>query len=122
MRGLKLAVSYDLGDWPVTSEVRAALADVVDTLRSAGAIVEEVDLVVERELVTTAGNAHHALGFGRDCARAHRRARGRRQPGHALLARLAREPPDPLDGLAAEVEIRRGSPRSTSGTTRFSAR
>ena len=105
VRGLRLAVSYDLGDWPVTTEVRAALADVVETLRRAGAIVEEVDLVVERELVRIASDAHHAILFGRDCARS--------VVGHeadvnpVTLAWLAslEEPPDPLDGLAAEVEI-----------------
>lgn len=105
VRGLKLAVSYDLGDWPVTDVVRGALADVVETLRAAGAVVEEVDLVVERELVTTAGNAHHALGFGRDCARGIAGREADVNPVTLSWLASLENPPDPLDGVAAEAEI-----------------
>ena len=105
VRGLRLAVSYDLGDWPVTAEVRAALADVVESLRGAGAIVEEVDLVVERELLRTAGDAHHAIIFGRFCARAVGDRVDDVNPVTLSWLASLENPPDPLDGLAAEIEI-----------------
>jgi Asp-tRNA(Asn)/Glu-tRNA(Gln) amidotransferase A subunit family amidase len=57
--GLRVAVSYDLGDWPVTDEVRSAVRETAAALQAAGAVVTEVDLVVERELVRRASNAHH---------------------------------------------------------------
>ena len=105
IRGMRLAVSYDLGDWPVTEAVRVAVAGAVDGLRDAGATVEETGLVVERELVRTAGDAHHATIFARDCARA---VAGRWDDVCAYtrswLASLE-NPPDPLTGLEAEVEI-----------------
>lgn len=107
IRGLRLAVSYDLGDWPVTDVVRDRLRGVVDALRSAGAIVEEVDLVVERELVRTAGNAHHALLFARDCARAVGDRVEDVNPYTLSWLASMKDPPDPLDGLAAEVEVMR---------------
>ena len=59
VRGLRVAVSYDLGDWPVTEDVRRAVRETASALAAAGAVVEEVDLVVERELVRRASNAHH---------------------------------------------------------------
>ena len=37
VRGLRIAVSPDLGDWPVTADVRRAVDDVADGLREAGA-------------------------------------------------------------------------------------
>lgn len=66
--GLRVAVSYDLGDWPVTDEVRAAIRESANALRGAGCVVEEVDLVVERELVRRASNAHHRELMGADTA------------------------------------------------------
>ncbi len=105
VKGMRLAVSYDLGDWPVTDTVRVAVADAVEALRAAGAIVEETDLTVERALVRTAGDAHHALIFGRDCTRA---IGGRWEDVCAYtqswLSSLE-DAPSPLTGLEAEVEI-----------------
>ena len=66
--GLRVAVSYDLGDWPVTDDVRRALRETAEALASAGAVVEEVDLVVERELVRRASNAHHRSLMAADVA------------------------------------------------------
>jgi len=66
--GLRIGLSHDLGDWPVTAEVRAAMDDVAEALRGAGAHVEVVDLVVERDLVRRAGNAHHRALFAADVA------------------------------------------------------
>jgi len=66
--GLRVAVSYDLGDWPVTDDVRRALRETAEALASAGAVVAEVDLVVERELVRRASNAHHRSLMAADVA------------------------------------------------------
>ncbi len=43
-RGMRVALSRDLGYFEVTEEVEAALDEAADTLRSAGVEVEEVDL------------------------------------------------------------------------------
>jgi len=116
--GLRLGVTFDFGDWPVVDSVRAALQEGVDGLRSAGAIVEEVDLVVERELVRVASDAHHALIFGRDCAEL---IHGREDQACAYtrwwVDSLA-SAPDALAGLRAEAEIQR---RVDSALERFDA-
>ncbi|MBA5635755.1 amidase [Duganella sp. LX20W] len=44
VRGMRIALSYDLGYCQVHPEVRAALDDVVAVLRGQGAVVEEVAL------------------------------------------------------------------------------
>lgn len=59
VRGLRIALSADLGDWPVTDPVRAAAHTLADVLRGEGATVEEVELSIERDLVRTASDAHH---------------------------------------------------------------
>lgn len=63
VRGTRVALSLDLGDWPVTEEVRRAVVDVADALGSAGASVETVDLTIERDLVRKASNCHNASLF-----------------------------------------------------------
>src|SRR3954453_1180785 len=44
VEGMRIALSVDLGDWPVDPEVAANTRAVGEALRSAGATVEEVDL------------------------------------------------------------------------------
>ncbi|HYZ82573.1 MAG TPA: amidase, partial [Solirubrobacteraceae bacterium] len=44
VEGLRIAVSPDLGDWPVEDDVRANTLAVGEALRQAGATVEEVEL------------------------------------------------------------------------------
>ncbi len=56
--GLRVAVSVDLGDWPVDPEVRANTLAAADALRAAGAHVEEVDLVIPRADVMRAMAIH----------------------------------------------------------------
>jgi aspartyl-tRNA(Asn)/glutamyl-tRNA(Gln) amidotransferase subunit A len=63
VRGKRIALSLDLGDWPVTDEVRAAVADAAKALEDQGAIVTPVDLTVERELVRQASNGHNGELF-----------------------------------------------------------
>jgi amidase len=63
--GLRVAVSVDLGgSWPVDPEVRANTLDCAAALRDAGAVVEEVDLVLPQDQVKRAMAIHFHLGFG----------------------------------------------------------
>lgn len=105
VRGLRLAVSADLGDWPVTAPVRAALAGVVDALRDAGATVDEVPLTVERALLRRASDAHYAAVFA---AAIRETIAGREDETcaytRAWVASLEDAPPT-LAGLEAEGEI-----------------
>jgi amidase/aspartyl-tRNA(Asn)/glutamyl-tRNA(Gln) amidotransferase subunit A len=66
---LRTALSFDLGDWPVDEEVRAATLAVADALREAGATVEEVDLRLTRADVMRATAIHFANGFTADIGR-----------------------------------------------------
>lgn len=60
---LRIAVSVDLGDWPVSDEVRANTLAVAEALRQAGATVDEVDLAVPRGEVMRAAAIHFHHGF-----------------------------------------------------------
>jgi amidase len=64
VEGLRVAVSVDLGSWPVDPEIRANTLACAEALRAAGAIVDEVDLVISREKVFRAAAIHFHLGFG----------------------------------------------------------
>src|SRR6266550_6594442 len=44
VRGMRLALSIDLGCWTVDPEIEKAVRSAADALRGAGAVVEEVDL------------------------------------------------------------------------------
>ena len=61
VQGLRIAVSPDLGDWPVEADVRANTLAVGEALRQAGAIVEEVELTLSRADVTTGWELEAAL-------------------------------------------------------------
>jgi Asp-tRNA(Asn)/Glu-tRNA(Gln) amidotransferase A subunit family amidase len=67
VRGMRIALSYDLGYCEVHEEVRAALDHVADALREQGAIVEQVLLGWD---ASAADALNHRLGFetGRDFA------------------------------------------------------
>lgn len=67
VRGKRIALSLDLGDWPVTDEVRAAVTDAARALEEQGAIVTPVDLTIERELVRQASNGHNGALFAASC-------------------------------------------------------
>jgi amidase len=60
---LRIAVSVDLGGWPVHDDVRANTLAVADALRTAGATVDEVDLELPREEVMRATAIHFHYGF-----------------------------------------------------------
>jgi aspartyl-tRNA(Asn)/glutamyl-tRNA(Gln) amidotransferase subunit A len=105
--GMRIAVSQDLGDWPVVAPVRTAVARTADVLRDLGAEVEEVPLTIERSLVATAGDAHYAAIFAAYVAET---IAGREDRANAYtrawLASLE-DPPSFLEGLKAEGEITR---------------
>src|SRR5262245_35868217 len=61
--GLRVAVSVDLGDWPVDPEIARNTLQTAAALRAAGAVVEEVDLSVPRALVMRAVSIHFNLIF-----------------------------------------------------------
>jgi amidase len=63
VEGLRIALSVDLGSWPVDPEVRTNTLAVGDALRNAGALVDEVDLVVPRADVDLATAIHFHLAF-----------------------------------------------------------
>jgi amidase len=63
VEGLRIALSTDLGSWPVDPEVRANTRAVGAALRRAGAVVDEVDLVLPRADVDLATAIHFNLGF-----------------------------------------------------------
>jgi amidase/aspartyl-tRNA(Asn)/glutamyl-tRNA(Gln) amidotransferase subunit A len=62
--GLRIAVSADLGDWPVDPEVRDNTLSLAALLRDQGAVVEEVDLTIPQADVLRAIAIHFHLGFG----------------------------------------------------------
>ncbi|MFZ0324324.1 MAG: amidase [Actinomycetes bacterium] len=64
VRGMRIALSVDLGDWPVTAEVAATTRSAAEALEELGAIVTEVDVTIEREAVRKASLAHNAALFG----------------------------------------------------------
>ena len=68
VRGLRVALSLDLGDWPVTDEVKAAVSDAARGLEEQGAIVTPVDFTIERELVRRASNGHNGELFAASSA------------------------------------------------------
>lgn len=68
IEGLRVAWCADLGDWPVSEEVRSAISGAADLLQANGAEVDPVELVVEREMLRRASNAHNRALFAADVA------------------------------------------------------
>jgi len=63
IEGQRIAVSVDLGCYAVDDEVAANTRAAAEALREAGAIVEEVSLPWNRELINRAAMIHYATGF-----------------------------------------------------------
>jgi amidase len=63
VEGIRVALSVDLGDWPVDPEVRANTLAVGDALRAAGATVDDVAVVIPFADVQLAAAIHFKLGF-----------------------------------------------------------
>jgi Asp-tRNA(Asn)/Glu-tRNA(Gln) amidotransferase A subunit family amidase len=105
VRGLRIALSADLGDWPTVAPVRAALDRTAQVLRAAGAVVDEVDLVIERSLARRASDAHCAALFATSIADT---VRGNEHLADASTLRWLESierAPTYAEGLVAEGEI-----------------
>ena len=106
--GMRIALSLDLGDWPVTAEVRAAVQDAAETLEQMGGVVEPVDLVIERDLVRRASNAHNGVLFAASLRREIQGVEDQVNPYVlAWLEELAGEvtPTSTFEGRQLEAEI-----------------
>ncbi len=64
VEGLRVALSPGLGSYPLDPEVERNAQAAADALRAAGAIVEEVDLVVDSDDVRRAAAMHFTANFG----------------------------------------------------------
>ncbi|WLQ44422.1 amidase [Streptomyces laculatispora] len=64
VKGLRVALSVTLGDWPVDPEVEANTRAVAEALRAAGAVVEEVEVPIMRADVMRASMIHFGSIFG----------------------------------------------------------
>ena len=64
IKGLRIALSLDLGCYEVDADVVANTRSAADRLREAGAIVEEVSLPWDRAVIGRAGRIHFGMIFG----------------------------------------------------------
>ena len=64
VEGMRIAVCYRLGDWPLDADVERNTRRVADSLREAGAVVEEVTLPWTTADVWATANAHFATIMG----------------------------------------------------------
>ena len=62
--GWKIALSLDLGNYPVDQDVAANTRGAAEALREAGATVEEVDLGWDRKQIEEAARIHFGVIFG----------------------------------------------------------
>jgi Asp-tRNA(Asn)/Glu-tRNA(Gln) amidotransferase A subunit family amidase len=63
IEGWRIAVSVDLGGYPVTDEVAANTRAVAEALLSAGAAVDEIEIGWDREELIVAARTHFAAIF-----------------------------------------------------------
>ncbi len=63
VEGLRIALSVDLGSWPIDPEVGANARACAEALQSAGAVVEEVEVEVPRDRVLRAAAINFDLVF-----------------------------------------------------------
>ena len=79
VKGMKIALSMDLGFCEIDEDVRRNTLDAVDKLREAGAVIEEVEIGWTWEVLTAAMNYLGHL-FGNSIAPALRRHRNELMP------------------------------------------
>ncbi len=87
--GLRIAVSPELGGWPVEREIQANTLDLAFALRDEGALVDRVDLAMPPEVVGRATAIHFQLGFGAWVAQEAERHADRMTPYALEFARWA---------------------------------
>jgi Asp-tRNA(Asn)/Glu-tRNA(Gln) amidotransferase A subunit family amidase len=61
--GVRIAVTCDFGSWILDPEVRANTLATAEALRSAGALVDEVDIELSRDTVNRLASIHFMLIF-----------------------------------------------------------
>ncbi len=66
IRGMRIALSIDLGDWPVDDDVRRNTYAAAAALREQGAVVDEIALHLPQAEVMRATAIHFNLGFAAD--------------------------------------------------------
>jgi len=69
IRGMRIAVSTNLGDWPVDEEVVRNTLGMAAALREQGAVVDEVDLHLPQAEIMRAAAIHFHIGFAADVAK-----------------------------------------------------
>jgi Asp-tRNA(Asn)/Glu-tRNA(Gln) amidotransferase A subunit family amidase len=69
VKGMRIAVSTNLGDWPVDEEVARNTLEMAGSLREQGAIVEEVELQLPQAEIMRAAAIHFHIGFAVDVAK-----------------------------------------------------
>jgi amidase len=69
VKGMRIAVSTNLGDWPVDEEVARNTLERGANLRAQGAIVDEVDLHLPQDEIMRAAAIHFHIGFAADVAK-----------------------------------------------------
>jgi aspartyl-tRNA(Asn)/glutamyl-tRNA(Gln) amidotransferase subunit A len=105
--GWRVALSRDLGGFPVDDDVAANLEAAAGVLREAGAVVEEVDVGFRAADVTEAAHIHFGVIFGPFVAAVAERHADRMTPYALAFAerttRVSKE--DVMRGLELEGEI-----------------
>jgi Asp-tRNA(Asn)/Glu-tRNA(Gln) amidotransferase A subunit family amidase len=64
VRGMRLAMTLDFGSYPLDPEIERNTRDAAEALRNAGAIVDEVEIGLTREVLHMAIGTHFAAIFG----------------------------------------------------------
>lgn len=109
VHGLRIAFSAAPGDFPVDAEVRANTRIAAEALRTAGAVVEEIDIDWRLDDVKRALWAHFGNGLAAEILELHSRHPGRITPYTLAFARKAMEMAPLVDaetGRALESVIR----------------
>jgi aspartyl-tRNA(Asn)/glutamyl-tRNA(Gln) amidotransferase subunit A len=107
IEGWRIALSIDLGGFPVDREVVRSTLAAADAFREAGAVVEEVDLGWDWREILEAKRIHFGAIFAPLVAREARRHRRLMTPYALAFAELARgiRPGDLARGLELEAHV-----------------
>jgi Asp-tRNA(Asn)/Glu-tRNA(Gln) amidotransferase A subunit family amidase len=61
--GMRIGLSLDLGDWPLDPQVAANTLRTAEALRSAGAVVDDVEVILSRQMINRVTAIHFNLIF-----------------------------------------------------------
>lgn len=103
---LRIGLAVNLGDWLLEPEVEANTRAVAEALQSAGAVVDEIELKLERATVTRAAEIHFSTIFGSVVTEEGTASENLLTPyARQLIARAATPPGTFVDGLRLEAKI-----------------